>query len=171
MSSASGKDQFMKQFDAIVEGVKQNKVKVSTIKVQSNHLRMTAIHTHMARRFPGMIWPTAVHRVLKYFYIFLWQVLYVIFSICGASNAVPVRCDVLSCSLGRVRCFCILEPSWYSIIYFHIFCIYIVFIFFNNLNNYTCKIYNIFITRQLTNLSWSWPTGICVHFCISCERG
>jgi hypothetical protein len=31
MSSTSGKEQFMKQFDAIVEGIKQNKVKVSTI--------------------------------------------------------------------------------------------------------------------------------------------
>jgi hypothetical protein len=30
MSSASGKEQFMKQFDAIVEGIKQNKLKVST---------------------------------------------------------------------------------------------------------------------------------------------
>jgi hypothetical protein len=60
MSSASGKEQFMKQFDAIVEGVKQNKVKVSTIKVESDHLRMTGIHTHMARCFPGMIWPSAV---------------------------------------------------------------------------------------------------------------
>jgi hypothetical protein len=32
MSSTSGKEQFMKQFDAIVEGIKQNKAKVSTSK-------------------------------------------------------------------------------------------------------------------------------------------
>jgi hypothetical protein len=36
MSSTSGKEQFMKQFDAIVEGIKQNKVKVSTSEHKTN---------------------------------------------------------------------------------------------------------------------------------------
>jgi hypothetical protein len=36
MSSTSGKEQFMKQFDAIVEGIKQNKVKVSTSENKTN---------------------------------------------------------------------------------------------------------------------------------------
>jgi hypothetical protein len=38
MSSTSGKEQFMKQFDAIVEGIKQNKVKVSTSKNKIKYL-------------------------------------------------------------------------------------------------------------------------------------
>jgi hypothetical protein len=53
MSSASGKEQFMRQFDAIVEGVKQNKVKVSTRNIDINHLRVT--HTCMR---PGAGWLT-----------------------------------------------------------------------------------------------------------------
>jgi hypothetical protein len=53
MSSASGKEQFMKQFDAIVEGVKQNKVKVSTTNIESSHLRVT----HKCTR-PGAGWLT-----------------------------------------------------------------------------------------------------------------
>jgi hypothetical protein len=38
MSSTSGKEQFMKQFDTIVEGIKQNKVKVSTSKNKIKYL-------------------------------------------------------------------------------------------------------------------------------------
>jgi Ethanolamine utilization protein EutJ (predicted chaperonin) len=45
MSSASGKEQFMKQFDAIVDGVKQNKVKVSTAVIESSNLRVTHAYT------------------------------------------------------------------------------------------------------------------------------
>nr|CAD7203393.1 unnamed protein product [Timema douglasi] len=39
MSSASGKEQFMKQFDAIVEGIKQNKVKVERRKSEERRRR------------------------------------------------------------------------------------------------------------------------------------
>jgi sarcosine oxidase gamma subunit len=51
MSSAGGKEQFMKQFDAIVEGVKQNKVKVSTGNIELVILGRLA-YIHMARCRP-----------------------------------------------------------------------------------------------------------------------
>ena len=35
----------MKQFDAIVEGVKQNKMKVSARNIDISHLRVTHSHT------------------------------------------------------------------------------------------------------------------------------
>jgi hypothetical protein len=46
MSSTSGKEQFMKQFDAIVEGIKQNKVKVSTSENKTNSLSERGTHGH-----------------------------------------------------------------------------------------------------------------------------
>jgi hypothetical protein len=58
MSSASGKEQFMKQFDAIVDGVKQNKVKVSTAVIESSSLRVTGTGTGS-----GAGWLTCVHMV------------------------------------------------------------------------------------------------------------
>ncbi|GLH04552.1 coiled-coil domain-containing protein 93-like [Gryllus bimaculatus] len=39
MSSASGKEQFMKQFDAIVEGIKQNKSKVDRRRTEERQRR------------------------------------------------------------------------------------------------------------------------------------
>jgi len=57
MSSTSGKEQFMRQFDAIVGGVKQNKVKVSTRNIEisqskgdsymhETRCRLVDVHTH-----------------------------------------------------------------------------------------------------------------------------
>lgn len=46
MSSTSGKEQFMKQFDAIVEGIKQNKVKVSTSENKCNYFSEHGTHGH-----------------------------------------------------------------------------------------------------------------------------
>jgi hypothetical protein len=61
MSSTSGKEQFMKQFDAIVEGVKQNKVKVSTRNIEISPLRMAGIHAHGQVQVVchAYIWPDA----------------------------------------------------------------------------------------------------------------
>jgi hypothetical protein len=56
MSSASGKEQFMRQFDAIVEGVKQNKVKVSTRNIEVSNLRVTHPCTS-----PGASWLMCIH--------------------------------------------------------------------------------------------------------------
>jgi hypothetical protein len=56
MSSASGKEQFMRQFDAIVEGVKQNKVKVSNRYIEISNLRVT----HPCTR-PGAGWLMCTH--------------------------------------------------------------------------------------------------------------
>jgi Ethanolamine utilization protein EutJ (predicted chaperonin) len=56
MSSTSGKEQFMRQFDAIVEGVKQNKVKVSIRNIEISHLRVTHTCTK-----PGAGWLTCIH--------------------------------------------------------------------------------------------------------------